>query len=92
MIPTVRAFVIRAPTLEATSHLTIDMPGAGPSAPNWLAIVTIDAMPHHRSIHPDRPDVHDGLHRVQRVVAHVSRAKCTIFEPPETPKLYYINA
>ena len=51
-IPTVRAFVIRAPTLEATSHLTIDMPGAGPSAPNWLAIVTIDAMPHHRSIHP----------------------------------------
>ena len=52
IIPTVRAFVIRAPTLEATSHLTIDMPGDGPSAPNWLAIVTIDAMPHHRSIHP----------------------------------------
>lgn len=32
MIPTVRAFVIRAPTLEATSHLTIDILGGGQSA------------------------------------------------------------
>jgi hypothetical protein len=76
-----RAFIIRAPTLEATSHLTFDIPGDGPTW-HFLARISIKAAATQNSDSDQCTGFTDGFHRV-KCRAHVSRV--VKMSPPAHP-------
>ena len=76
-----RAFIIRAPTLEATSHLTFDIPGDGPTW-HFLARFATKAAATQNSVSNQCTEITDGFHRV-KCRAHVSRV--VKMSPPAHP-------